>query len=270
MEYGINVKFFEKELGLKKAAELVAKAGFTQLDYTPNLQNEDWKAQMNEAMKIFDYNGLTVHQTHVPFNRYGKYGDMHKTCVDRCAEATETMGAKFMVAHGDEFDFVNLNFSPEAALEYNHDYFLRYAERAKQNGYKIAFETVFQDWDRPRYTAKADELMELITSFHSDSVVCCWDFGHGNVSFKKDAPRLIKQFGSLIQCTHLHDNTGTDSHQMPMTGVIDWKETISSFKEIAYSGVMSVEYSHGSIPEYLAGEFIDLTYKTAKHVWNLS
>ena len=130
MEYGINVQFFAKDLGLERAAELVAQAGFTQLDYTPALQREDWEKQTREAIKIFESNGLSVHQTHVPFNRYGNYGDQHKACVDRCAAVTEMLGAKFMVAHGDEFDFERMTFTPEAALAYNHSLFFPYVERA--------------------------------------------------------------------------------------------------------------------------------------------
>lgn len=267
MEYGINVRFFEKALGLRKAAELVAKAGFTQLDYTPLVLEDTWKTQMTEAAKIFADNGLTVHQTHAPFNRYGTYGDMHKTCIDRCVEATEVLGAKFMVAHGDEFDFENRTFAPEAALEYNHQLFLPYVERAKRNGYKVAFETVFEDGNRRRYTSFADELLDLIASYNSETVVCCWDFGHANVSFKKDAPNQVRRFGSLIQCTHLHDNSGIDAHQMPMTGDIKWPETMAAFHEVGYSGVMSIEYSHGSMPACLLEEYIDLTYKAAKCAW---
>ena len=184
MEYGINIGFFTKELGMKKAAELAAKAGFTMLDYTPPVQSETWEATMKEDLKIFEANGLTVHQTHAPFNRYGQYGDKHKLCVDRCAEATGLMGAKYMVVHGDEFDFDKRPFSIEAALAYNHDFFLPYVEQGRENGYKVAFETVFEDMDRRRYTSKAEELMELITSYHSENAVCCWDFGHANVSFK--------------------------------------------------------------------------------------
>lgn len=268
MEYGINVRFFGRDIGLEKAAELIAQAGFTQLDYVPYLLDEAWETSMKEAKAIFDAYGLTVHQTHAPFNRYGTYGDLHKTCMARCAEATEFLGAKFMVAHGDEFDFANLEFSPEAALEYNHDYFLPWVERAERNGYKVAFETVFEESvKRRRFTSKAEELMALIKSFHSDSAVCCWDFGHAHVSFKKEAPAIIRAFGSLIQCTHLHDNTGIDAHQMPLTGDIDWKETIGAFKEVGYSGIMSVEYAHGRIPEPLAKDFIDLTYRSAKYIW---
>lgn len=267
MQYGINVGFFESAMGLEKAAEFVAKAGFTMVDYTPPVLEENWELKMNEAMRIFKANGLTVHQTHAPFNRYGGYGSMHKLCMERCAQATEQMGAKFMVSHGDEFDFEHLTFSPHAALEYNHNLFLPYVERARQNGYKVAFETVFEDWDRRRYTSKADELMDLILSYHSENVVCCWDFGHANVTFKKEAPDMVRKFGSLIQCTHLHDNAGNDSHQMPMTGDIDWKAMMDAFKEIGYAGVMSVEYAHGHMPEHLAKEYIDLTFKAAKHVW---
>ena len=269
MEYGINVKFFKPDIGIHKAVELVAKAGFTKIDFTPDVSKEDWEDELREAAKLFGAYGLTVHQTHIPFNRYGRYGDMHKTRIDRCAEASEAMGAKFMVAHGDEFDFANMEFSPEAALEYNHDYFLPYVERAKRNGYKIAFETVFEDWDRRRFSSDAGELKSLIMSFDSDAAVCCWDFGHAHVTFGKKAPEVIRDFAGLIQCTHLHDNTGMDSHQLPMTGDINWTETIGAFKEIGYNGVMSVEYSHGHMPEHIAAPFIDLTYKTAEHLWTL-
>ncbi len=270
MEYGINVRFFEKELGLQRAAELVAKAGFTMLDYTPSVHEDSWQQQLYEAERIFAANGLTVHQTHAPFNRYGRYGDTHALCLDRCAEATARLGALYMVAHGDEFDFEHLAYSPEAALDYNHRYFLPLVERAKQDGYKIAFETVFADWDRPRYTAKADELGDLIRSFASEHAVCCWDFGHAHISFKREAPDLIRSFGKLIECTHLHDNMGKDSHQMPMTGAIDWTETVRAFRDIDYRGVMSVEYSLGGMPPHLVAPFLDLTYRVSKHIWEES
>ncbi len=264
MEYGINIDFFEARIGLERAAELIAKAGFTQLDYTPHLANDTWESEMAEAQRVFAANGLCVHQTHAPFNRYGKHGDRHKLYMDRCAEATVQLGAKFMVVHGDEFDFANLIYSTEAALDYNHNYFLPYVQHAEKSGYKVAFETVFEDWDRPRFSAKAEDLLALIRSYECESAVCCWDFGHANVAFKKLAPEHIKTFGRLIQCTHLHDNTGRDSHQLPMTGTIDWRETASAFREIGYNGVVSVEYSHGSLPLLLTGEFLNLTYRAAK------
>ena len=44
-------------------------------------------------------------------------------------------------------------------------------------------------------------------------------------------------------------------------------KTMGAFREFGYKGIMSVEYAHGEMPEYLVGEFINLTYKSAKHVW---
>ena len=269
MEYGININYFTKGISLAKAAELVAKAGFTQLDYTPPVREDNWEAAMKEAANIFEANGLTVHQTHAPFNRYGAYGDKHILCMDRCAEATEFFGAKYVAVHGDEFDFDRMTFSPEAALAYNHDYFLPYVERGAKNGYTYAFETVFEDNPtRRRYTSKAEELRALIDSFDG-AAACCWDFGHGHVTFGKKAVDHIREFGSLIQCTHLHDNTGVDAHALPTLGDIDWNATMAAFKATGYSGVLSVEYSHGVQPEHLVGPFLDLTYKTAEYLWSL-
>lgn len=270
MEYGININFFTRTLELPKAAELVAKAGFTQLDYTPPLKNDNWQESMQEALTIFADHGLTVHQTHAPYNRYGSYKGCYHLCLDRCAEATARMGAKFMVAHGDEFDFENRPFSQEAALEYNHNIFAPYVEQAGQNGYQVAFETVFEDGGRRRYTSDADELLTLIHSFESENAVCCWDFGHAFVSFKKNAPEQIRKLGHLIRCTHVHDNNGwSDTHQMPMTGDIDWKATIDAFKEIRYAGILSIEYAHGNMAPHLVEDFIDLTYRSAAHIWSL-
>lgn len=273
MEYGININYFtkHKQTELENVAKLVSKAGFRMLDYTPPLLNDNWDFIMQEHLKIFNEYGLKVHQTHAPFNRYGQYGDKYKVCLDRCAEATAIMGAEFMVTHGDEFDFDNLSFSPDAALEYNYKLFLPCVEFAEKNGYKVAFETVFEDNFRNtrRFTSQDDELMKLITSFESSSAVCCWDFGHANISFGKDMPDVIKRFDSLIQCTHLHDNTGIDSHQIPMTGDIDWKAVMSSFRDIGYEGILSIEYAHGSIPEKLRESFIQYTFDSAKYLWNV-
>ena len=97
MEYGININYFTKVLGLHKAAELIAKAGFTHLDYSPPVTQENWASYMKDAMNIFDCYGLKVHQTHAPFNRYGQYNGIHNLCLDRCAEATAIMGGNISV-----------------------------------------------------------------------------------------------------------------------------------------------------------------------------
>jgi sugar phosphate isomerase/epimerase len=268
MEYGINLGFILREIEIERAAELIAGAGFKYLDYTPSLLEVGWEKRAEDALKIIKSYGLRVYQTHVPFHRHNKMKDIHRELIKRCGEVTEIFGASFMVAHGDEFDFENMTYSVECALEYNHNHFLPAVERAKKNGYKVAFETVFEDVpERPRFSSRADELKSLILSYNSESAVCCWDFGHAHVSFRHDASSIIRDFGSLIKCTHLHDNTGVDSHQIPLTGDIRWGEVKDAFADINYDGIMSIEYSHGRIPEELAEDFLKLSYSSAKHIF---
>lgn len=66
MEYGINIGFFDRRIGLKGAAELVSTAGFTQPDYTPRVEDDCWEKEPEEAARIFAAYGLTVHQAHAP------------------------------------------------------------------------------------------------------------------------------------------------------------------------------------------------------------
>lgn len=270
MEYGINIGYLTKEACMKSAAEAVAKAGFTMLDYTPPLLEDNWEEIMKNNFRIFQENGLTVHQTHAPFNRYGRYGRKHQLCMQRCMEATAYMGAKYVAVHGDEFDFENHTFSPKKALAYNHDYFLPYVEQAGKIGCKMAFETVFEDNAvKRRYTSEPEELLSLIASFESENAVCCWDFGHANVSFPARAAEYLEKFGELVQCTHVHDNTGVDAHGVPLTGDINWKEMTDVLHRIGYSGVMNIEYSHGSIPEALLDDFLAISYKSVAYVWGM-
>ncbi len=270
MELGINIGFFAKRLPMAKSAELIAKAGFTHLDYTPPVMEDDWEAVMKESCRIFDAHGLTVHQTHAPYNRYGSYGDKHLLCLDRCMEATAFMGAKYVAIHADEVDPANTEQPGDVAFHYNHNYFAPYVKKAEKAGFKLAFETVFEDSPiRKRFTSSPEDLLRLILSFESEHAVCCWDFGHAHVSFSQTAAEWITKFGSRIECMHLHDNTGRDSHQLPMTGTINWPQTMQAFKEIGYDGVWSVEYSHGSMPESLMPDFLALTKNTVMHLCGL-
>ena len=106
MEYGINLGFMLREIEIERAVELIAGAGFKWLDYTPSLIEDGWEKRAKDAFRIIESYGLSVHQTHVPFNRRNEMKDIHGELIKRCGEVTEIFGARFMVAHGDEFDFV--------------------------------------------------------------------------------------------------------------------------------------------------------------------
>ena len=52
----------------------------------------------------------------------------------------------------------------------------------------------------------------------------------------------MRKMGSLLKCTHIHDNNGkSDQHLMPFYGTIDWKAYIDVMREIGYDGTVCME-----------------------------
>ena len=41
MNYSINIQYIAKTMPMERAAQLVSEAGFTALDYTPLITNDD-------------------------------------------------------------------------------------------------------------------------------------------------------------------------------------------------------------------------------------
>ena len=263
MEYSINIHYIAKTMQMSKAAQLVSEAGFTALDYTPPVTDDNWEHVMEEHMQIFAENHLHVHQTHAPFNRYNHHGNRHRLLVERALQATKMLNAAYMVVHGDEFDFKNIEYTPPKALEYNYDYFAPYVEKAAAFNIGIAFENVFEDAGRPRFCSDVTELKALIERFQTSNVSCCWDFGHANVAFGKTQPDKMAEIAKYISCTHIHDNYyGKDLHLPPFFGEIDWKACMQVLQKAGYSGNLSFEFVYGALPESLAKDYLKNFYCT--------
>lgn len=259
MNYGINIKYLDKRILMDKVAECVAMAGLGALDYTPDCSKDTWKRDLDKNMEIFRKNGLTVHQTHAPFNRYGQYDDGFMDYVERTLEATALMGAKFMVVHGDEFDFNNMKYTPDEARMYNYKLFSPIVDKAISLGIKIAFENVFEDNfenGRPRFCSEVEDLKALIEMFNSENVCCCWDFGHAGVAFGEKQPEKIRVIGNHIKCTHVHDcGHNHDLHLPPFLGDNDWDACMKAMKDINYDGDITFEMVYGKIPEGMLKSF---------------
>ena len=53
MDIAINIKYYSRYMGMEKAAKCISDAGFTHLDYTPPVQDDNWEDVMKESAKIF-------------------------------------------------------------------------------------------------------------------------------------------------------------------------------------------------------------------------
>ena len=271
MDFSLNINYLTRSADLEKAASALAAAGFRYVDYSAEVEHDDWESKYAKALEIFKKEGLQLYQSHSPMFRY-TWKPPVKEQISNLIEATAYAGGKYMVVHGDEFDFENYEYSPERAFEYNHNLFAPFVEQAEKCGIKIAFETVFEDYfsvhkGRPRFSSKFEDLERLIQSFDSDAVCCCWDFGHAQVEYKDRHAENIKKMGSRIECMHMHDsNFDLDTHLVPFLGQINWKECMTALKETGYSGIFNLEFAHGKVPEAVLDSYAKYVIETAKAV----
>lgn len=272
MDYSVNMGYLTKKANIEAVSKALSKAGFKALDYTPPVKDDNWYEVMEHDVNIFSKNGLYVNQTHVPMNRYINLpAKEHIKHMERMLKANEYMNAKYMVVHGDEFDF-SKPYSAENALKYNYELCAPIVEAAVAKNINIAFENLFEDGfeGKPRFCSRAEELKALIESFKSENVSCCWDFGHASVAFKERQAEKIAYMDGLISCTHIHDNNQeSDLHMPPFLGETDWKACMDALKSKGYNGTFSFEFAHGAIPEEMCKPFFGFLYNTAEYICRL-
>ena len=106
-----------------------------------------------------------------------------RTGNDATGRDRKDPGVDILVAHCDEFDFHNDQYTLEKAIEVNYRHFYPIVEFAQRNGMRVAFETVFEDKDKARLGAITEELMTFCDKFDSKTVGICWDFGHAKMQY---------------------------------------------------------------------------------------
>jgi len=273
MELSINaMHFLRREAGseprmLFECFDLLCEAGFSVVDLSAR-----GSLDHTAIREYLEKKGMRVNQTHCPYNRYDKkdYKEFSKTIAE-AVESTHKLGAPIMVVHGDEFDFQNLEYTPEKALEFNYQLFLPAVEFAAKHNMKIAFETVFEDGceGKPRFGSRVEDLIAICDKFGNESVGICWDIGHAKVQYKSKHPRALKKAGNRVIATHIHDNFhGDDLHLFPFLGDTDWKKSMETFREIGYNGEFTFEFVYDCIPDALLLDYLKLIKKTGDYLIN--
>ena len=271
MKLGINLSYFCNDAGKESFSPLCRTAltlrdyGFSELDFLTDVYRGDWRAHANAFRGFADGAGITVHQTHCPFNRYHREipTEDFLPFVSRAVDASAILGAKYMVVHADEYRLsAGERYSSGKVCEAMYDMFAPFVEQAKKQNVGIAFENLFEDGfcgkGRSRYASTVEELLALVERFSDPAVTVCWDFGHAHVAFGDGALDAFTQALPHVSCTHVHDNTHGDEHLIPFLGSVDWKGHLSAMKEQGYAGNLTYEFVYGSIPAPLSDAF--LTY----------
>ena len=228
---------------------------------------------MTETSEKLNEMGLTVDQTHAPYNFKDVDSALYSEIMQRSFEASKILGAKNIVIHADKYIPDDTGLDYKKALTQIYDFYAPYVEYAKKVGLGVAIENLFEDGPcgmRTRFTAFVEEQIAMIEKFGDPSVTACWDFGHGKVAYGSKHLDALKQLGSLVTCTHVHDNIWRcDLHQNIFLGDTDWEEVIRYLKEINYQGKFTFEMVYGTIPDPLLQKYMNLFYETGEYLINM-
>ena len=242
-----------KIVGLEKAVELCAKAGFDAWDFSmfdmckfdwgtmlplPNdspLSGKDYLAFARRLKNIGLDNGIVCNQSHAP---HPVRVPVIRSSLKRAIECTAEAGGKICIIHPDNYK----------TAEENAEMYLELLPFAKQHGVKIATENMW-DWDREKdqssfsACATSEDFKKHIDIINDDFLVACLDLGHAEMRGSGDgAVNMIKALDYRLQALHIHDNDRWhDSHQIPFSMDIDFDSVVKALKEIDYRGDFTLE-----------------------------
>lgn len=240
-------------VGMGKAIELCAKAGFDAWDFSmfdmckidwsknPPLQKEhplggtNYLKFVRELKQIASDNGIVCNQSHAPFP---VVVPLVHSYLKRAIECTAEVGGEICVIHPD-----NKKTAEENAQMYNE-----LLPFAKSCGVKIATENMW-NWKEGdacssfAACATGEDFRKHVDAVNDDFLVACVDIGHAEMRGSGDgAAHIIKTLGHRVKALHIHDNDRLhDDHQIPFSMDVDFSAVVKALKEVNYQGYFTLE-----------------------------
>lgn len=177
----------------------------------------------------------------------------------------EAIGISNAVLHCDNLWETDLTYQEK--LDKNYEFLVRLKENIKGYKIKICLENLCT------ICVNSDELLYLVKKLDSPNFGICLDTGHLNI--KKDMGYVESQRDFILKtrdylsALHIADNEGlTDQHMMPFSkGSVDFKEVISTLKEIGYTGILNYEIPGEAFPKPLDIRGYKLDYIKRCYDW---
>ncbi len=268
---GISIGHFQEIYNDRRALEIASEIGTDSVDFSTFFwdNSRDFRnpasiySQGDRAVteyftdlkKYADSLGLIVGQTHG--RGCGFLGD--KEMDDAEVEnarldllASQALGAPVCIVHNVTSINHGPNPDPEKMRELAFQQYMRILPYAAEYKVKLATET-FGDAVKFNSVDFFGDINEFLMHYdrvkaaspYSEWFTACMDTGHTNKASRFGNPKVgdvIRLLGDRITALHLNDNdTLTDQHKIPLTGTIDWKDTMQALREIGYAGIYNME-----------------------------
>jgi len=270
---------------LERTLQLASAAGFKRFDlnfydwalpHSPFLTDgwERWihnVAEETSRLNIefgqchaYTYNFLDQRHTEEERNR-------HQMLVERSLYCCSLLGSTLCVTHPETaYGKVNLSAASKVG---NLEYFNRLLEHASSYNMELALENMCDYAIAPlrKYCATAEELVDLVDAFEDSRIGVCWDFEHGDI-MQADQRQALLYIGKRLKATHVSDTfSATDHdlmHVLPLFGKVDWKEAVTTLKEIGYEGDFCFEAHNfaNRLPDELLETAMKLSYEIGQYL----
>lgn len=250
-----NVDSFK--LGIKRLED--SKFNYGNLNFfeiQELLDKDNYGEIFDDLVDFLNNSAITFNIAHAPihypffFNTYYTRADIDilKDRILKAIDISKRVGVKKIVIHVGTYLDENYDYNIEKSIEHNIKYLAPFVEKAVENNILVAIENGTQmqkDEPRFKYTAPyIDELIKIVEyynkKYNKEVLGICFDFGHANVG-NLDIYKEIVKIGNKLIVTHIHDNYGTDSHNQPFDGTINWKYVRRALIDINYNGELTSE-----------------------------
>ena len=228
---------------------------------------------LKETPIIFNIAHAPIHYPFF-FNNYYKRDDIGilEDRILKAIDISKEVGVKKIVIHVGTYLDENYNYDIEKSIEHNIRYLEPFVKKATENNILIAIENGTQmEKDEPAFKNTApyiDELIKIVDyynkKYEKEVMGICFDFGHANVG-NLNIYNEIKKIGSKLKVTHIHDNYGTDSHNQPFDGTINWDDVRNALTDINYDGELTSEVRY-TIEELSDSTNINKTYNLIQKI----
>ncbi len=243
------------------------------LDYT-NFRSafvtDEYRAWIDQGIEIAQSYGIAFHQAHAPFYNFCDANASNKEELDklilRSIDCAAKAGVKWMAIHaGTDYDSP---FMRRSSKEKNREYLLPVIEYAAKRGVGIAIENL---WDlniapRKRYTAMAEDLVDLVDSFGADNVGVCFDVEHAVIS-NLDPVKELEVIGNRLRSTHISDCINVEAdHLLPFHGKTNWEPFMKKLGSMGYAGDFAYEIHRYT--QYMPDDLVPSALERAVTVGN--
>ena len=274
-----NVDNFK--LGIKRLEDSkFAYANLNFFEIQELLDKNDYKDIFGDLIKFLKDSSITFNIAHAPihypffFNTYYKRDDIDtlKNRILKSLDISKKIGVKRIVIHVGTYLDKDYNYDINKSIEHNIKYLEPFVKKAIENNILIAIENGTQmEKDDPLFKNTApyiDELIRIVEYYNKkydkEVLGVCFDFGHANVG-NLDMYNEIVKIGNKLIVTHIHDNYGTDSHNQPFDGTVNWDDVRKALTDINYNGELTSEVRY-SKEELSDSSNINKTYDLIKKI----